>query len=178
MTPFLGTINGYANGTFTYPSRTTTSSTANGTANTLLDGTQAALKHLLDRVSAQLPPECLPHVARTHFSTANTGSPYFPSPLKQTEAISALKAVEAGLAASIANLANTPVHNRQIDVDLERASAFLFSTYLATVDGLDKANPKVKKYLKGNPFTNHLPQPIETNLSRHRPPSGTVDSVP
>lgn len=157
MTPFLGALDGYANGTVTHANGTTTAS-----SNTLLDGTQAALKHLLQRASAQLPPECLPHVARTHFSTANTGSPYFPSPLKQTEAISALKAVEAGLAASIADLANTPVPHRQINVDLERASAFLFSTYLATVDGLDKAHPKVKKYLKSRPPPVR-PSPMATN---------------
>ena len=33
---------------------------------------------------------------------------------------------------------------------LERATAFLFSTYLATVGGLDKSNPKVKNILKGS----------------------------
>ena len=135
MTPFIG---GYTNSSATLTS-----------TNTLLDGTHAALKHLLERVRAQLPEECLPHVARTHFSTKNTGSPYFPSPLKQTEAISALKAVEAGVAASIADLTTTPIPDRNIEVDLERASAFLFSTYLATVGGMDKAHPKVKKYLKG-----------------------------
>jgi hypothetical protein len=115
---------------------------------TLLDGTYAALDYLLQQAAAQLPHECLPHVARTCFSTANTGSPYFPSPLKQTEAISALKAIEAAIAASIADL-KTTVPARRVNVDLERASAFLFSTYLATVDGMDKAHPKVKKHLKG-----------------------------
>ena len=139
MTPFLGAINEHANG----------GAPRDNTANTLLDGTRAALDHLLIRARAHLPAECLPHLARAHFSTANTGTPYFPSPLKQTEAISALKAVEAAVAASIADLANAPVHERKINVDLERASAFLFSTYLATVGGFDKAHPKVKKYLKG-----------------------------
>jgi hypothetical protein len=116
--------------------------------NTLLEGTYAALDYLLQQAAAHLPEECLPHIARTQFSTANTGSPYFPSALKQTEAISALKAVEAGVAASIADLrANVPA--RRVNVDLERASAFLFSTYLTTVGGMDKAHPKVKKYLKG-----------------------------
>jgi hypothetical protein len=114
----------------------------------LLDGTRSALKHLLDRVKAQLPQECLPYIDRVGFSTANTGSPYFPSSLKQTEAITALKAVEAGVAASIADLANES-QQRKINVDLERASAFLFSTYLATVGGMNKAHPKVKKMLKG-----------------------------
>lgn len=117
----------------------------------LLDGTREALTHLLAQVQGHLPDEAVSHIHNVNFSTANTGSPYFPSPLKQTEAISALKAVEAGLAASIADLANC-APQRTINVDLERATAFLFSTYLATVGGMDKGHPKVKKLLKGPSF--------------------------
>jgi hypothetical protein len=137
MTPYLGAE--------TVPIRH-----ANGVAhaNALLTGTRAALQQLLASVDGQLPEESLPHIARVDFSTANTGSPYFPSPLKQTEAISALKAVEAGVASSIADLKDGSI-SRSINVDLERATAFLFSTYLATVGGMDKSNPKVKKLLKG-----------------------------
>lgn len=115
---------------------------------TLLGGTKTALEQLLAKAQGNLPKESLPHIAKIHFSTANTGSPYFPSSLKQTEAITALKAVEAGVASAIADLQNGP-QTRNINVDLERATAFLFSTYLATVGGMDKANPKVKKLLKG-----------------------------
>lgn len=118
-------------------------------SNSLLAGTRSALQQLLDKVKDNLPEECLPHIAKVHFSTANTGSPYFPSPLKQTEAITALKAVEAGVASTIADLSAGP-KERRINVDLERATAFLFSTYLATVGGLDKSNPKVKNILKGS----------------------------
>jgi hypothetical protein len=116
--------------------------------NALLAGTRSALQHLLAKTKEQLPQESIPHIARAEFSTANTGTPYFPSPLKQTEAISALKAVEAGVASSIADLKDE-FDGRCINVDLERATAFLFSTYLATVGGMDKANPKVKSLLKG-----------------------------
>ena len=62
-----------------------------------------------------------------------------------------MKAVEAGIASAIADLKDGPT-TRTIDVDLERATAFLFSTYLATVGGMDKAHPKVKKLLKGWSF--------------------------
>ncbi|CAO2653217.1 Nn.00g026280.m01.CDS01 [Neocucurbitaria sp. VM-36] len=122
---------------------------SNGTShvNTLLAGTRSALEQLLGKAKGNLPEECLSHIAEVDFSTANTGSPYFPSPLKQTEAISALKAVEAGVASTIADLSDGP-KTRSINVDLERATAFLFSTYLATVGGLDKSNPKVKNLLK------------------------------
>ena len=115
---------------------------------TLLDGTKTALQQLLAKAKDNIPEESLPHISRIHFSTANTGSPYFPSPLKQTEAITALKAVEAGVASAIADLQDGP-KIRNINVDLERATAFLFSTYLATVGGMDKANPRVRKLLKG-----------------------------
>ncbi|KAI4665911.1 uncharacterized protein J4E78_003376 [Alternaria triticimaculans] len=116
-------------------------------ANTLLAGTTAALEQLLTKAKDNLPKESLPHIANVKFSTANTGSPYFPSPLKQTEAISALKAVEAGVVSAIADLqdAQTP---RGIAVELERATAFLFSTYLATVGGFDKSDARAKKLLK------------------------------
>ncbi|KAF2125812.1 alpha-methylacyl-CoA racemase [Dothidotthia symphoricarpi CBS 119687] len=137
MTPYLGDHS------------PTESSDVNGTthAYTLLDGARSALEQLLVKAKEHLPTECLSHVAKVGFSTANTGSPYFPSPLKQTEAISALKAVESGIASAIADLSDGP-KTRDINVDMERATAFLFSTYLATVGGLDKSNPKVKKLLK------------------------------
>lgn len=134
MTPYMGIENHVTNGT-------------ENAAYTLLEGTRIALEHLLARSRSQLPEECLPNIARVNFTTANTGSPYFPSPLKQTEAISALKAVEAGVATTIAHLQDGSTE-RRITVDLERASAFLFSTYLTTVGGMDKAHPKVKKFLK------------------------------
>lgn len=136
MTPFLGSEKrneGFSNG--------------ESNVNTLLAGTHSALQQLLSKAKSNLPEECLAHIDNVKFSTANTGSPYFPSPLKQTEAISALKAVEAGVASAIADLP-AKQKSRTISVDLERATAFLFSTYLATVGGLDKSNPKVKKLLK------------------------------
>jgi hypothetical protein len=133
MAPYLGSENHHHRG----PTQ----------ANPLLAGTTTALAQLLTKAKGNLPEESLPHIANVKFSTANTGSPYFPSPLKQTEAISALKAVEAGVASAIADLQDAQ-RPRSIAVDLERATAFLFSTYLATVGGFDKSNPKAKRLLK------------------------------
>ncbi|EMD60544.1 hypothetical protein COCSADRAFT_125504 [Bipolaris sorokiniana ND90Pr] len=133
MAPFLGTEQDQSN--------------ESTQANALLLGARTALAQLLTKAKDNLPQESLQHITNVKFSTANTGSPYFPSPLKQTEAISALKAVEAGVASTIADLHNDQ-KDRHIAVDLERATAFLFSTYLTTVGGLDKSNPKVKKLLK------------------------------
>jgi len=116
-------------------------------ANSLLTGTRIALRELLAKAKDHLPEESLSHITSVNFTTANTGSPYFPSPLKQTEAISALKAVEAGVASAIADVQDDQ-RPRNITVDLERATAFLFSTYLATVGGFDKSHPKAKTLLK------------------------------
>ncbi|KAF1945732.1 CoA-transferase family III [Clathrospora elynae] len=161
MTPYLGT-EGYD------------CSPANGAshANILLAGTRSALEQLLFKVGNNLPEEAISHIAKVNFSTANTGSPYFPSPLKQTEAISALKAVEAGVASAIADLSDGS-KIRTINVDLERATAFLFSTYLATVGGLDKSNPKVKKFLKNTDLLQAqsiLYRRLSANLYRTKTP--------
>jgi hypothetical protein len=153
-----------------------TSGTTQGDTLSLLAGTKSALQQLLAKAKDNLPEESLPHIAKVKFSTANTGSPYFPSPLKQTEAISALKAVEAGVASAIADL-HDGQKSRHIDVDLERATAFLFSTYLATVGGLNKSNPEVKKLLKGKMYcSNSLG--VVADLDRYRPSTSTVHPLP
>ena len=144
--------------------------------NTLLTGTKSALQQLLAKAKDNLPEESLPHIAKVRFSTANTGSPYFPSSLKQTEAISALKAVEAGVAAAIVDLHNSS-KSRQINVDLERATAFLFSTYLATVGGLNKSNPEVKKLLKGQSCSCSVCG-LVIDPDRHRPSASTIYPLP
>lgn len=168
MTPYLGE----EQSTNTDNNNNHESTQGNG----LLTGTRSALEQLLSKAQGNLPEESLAHISKIHFSTANTGSPYFPSPLKQTEAISALKAVEAGVAASIADLKDGPA-GRKIDVDLERATAFLFSTYLATLGGMDKANPKVKKLLKGR----SVHYPVTRNMidrDRYRSSASPVYPVP
>lgn len=165
MTPFIGPDGASLNGHATPP------------AYTVLEGTRAALRHLLARAKGQLPDECLPHIARAAFSTTNgSGGPYFPSPLKQTEAVSAIKAVEAGVAATIAHL-SLGGKERSINVDLERASAFLFSAYLATVGGMGKANPNAKKLLKGQPLRGEPCVKIAETTPRYRSTPGTIDSL-
>jgi len=114
----------------------------------MLEETRKSLGVLLQLAKSQIPQECRQLITDVQFHTANTGSPYFPCPFKETEATSALKAVEAGIAVSIANL-QYGEQNRKATVDLERASAFLFSAYLSTVGGMNKQHPKVKSLLKG-----------------------------
>ncbi|KAF2092152.1 alpha-methylacyl-CoA racemase [Saccharata proteae CBS 121410] len=126
------------------------SSQSNGTSEShysMTEETQKTLDSLLQLAKSQIPPECRDIIAQTEFTTINTGSPYFPCPFKETEATSALKAVEAGMAASIANLIYGE-KKRKVTVDLDRASAFLFSAYLSTVGGMNKGDPNVKSLLK------------------------------
>ena len=116
----------------------------------VLSETQSALASLLRAAKSQIPPEITSKIQAVEFTNAHTGVPDFPVPLKENEATSALKAVEAGLASAVADLAlGEQETQRRAVVDLERASCFLFSTYLATVGGFDKGNPKAKALLKG-----------------------------
>jgi len=111
--------------------------------------TQQALRKLLQVAKGQIPRECRQLIAEASFTTSNAGvAPNFPCPFKETEAAGALKAVEGGIAAAIANL-RYGAQARSITVDLERASCFLFSTYVATVGGYDKGNPKSRTLVKG-----------------------------
>lgn len=110
--------------------------------------TQNALDALLRAAGDQIPPELITKIRQVKFTNAHTGIPDFPVPLKENEATGALKAVEAGIASAIADLA-LGQERRAATVNLERASCFLFSTYLATIGGFDKGNPKSKALLKG-----------------------------
>lgn len=138
--------------------------------------TRKSLASLLQLAKTQIPIECRDVIQKANFTTANTGSPYFPCPFKETEATSALKAVEAGMAAAIANLIYGE-KDRQITVDLDRASSFLFSAYLSTVDGMNKAHPDVKSKLKGRRFLK--PNSCHwLTQSRHRPPASAIHPLP
>lgn len=68
-----------------------------------------------------------------------------PCPLKQCETVSALKAVEASIANAIGKIRFG--FEQKVEIDLQHATLFLFMAYLATVDGLGKLNPEVKKKL-------------------------------
>lgn len=114
----------------------------------MLKETEKTLETLIQLAKDQIPQECRRLITSVTFDTANTGSPYFPCPFKETEAVAALKAVEAGIAASIANLIEGK-RDRRLCVNLERASAFVFSAYLSTIAGMNKGNKRVTTILKG-----------------------------
>lgn len=96
-----------------------------------------------------LPAEILDLKGNVHFK-AQRDFPYFPVPFKETETAAALKGIEGCLAAALMDLREGGQRkNRQVTIDLEKATAFLFQAYLATVGGLGKLDPSVKTLLKG-----------------------------
>jgi len=112
-------------------------------------GAKQALKDLRSFAGDQIPPEVESHLGRVSISTCSDGHKiYFPCPFKENEAAAALKAVEAAAVAAIADL-RYGAQKRQIEIDLEKTAAFLFSAYIATIGGLGKSDPGVKSKLKG-----------------------------
>ena len=107
-----------------------------------LDSTWRAIETLLDQ--ANLPPEVTSLISRTTFT--NESTPILPCPFRQLEAAAALKAVEATVANAIGKLRFG--YEQDVSIDLQHATLFLFSTYLATVDGMGKQDPEVKAKLK------------------------------
>ncbi|KAM0477788.1 hypothetical protein ACHAPX_005553 [Trichoderma viride] len=82
---------------------------------------------------------------------AQRDQPYFPIPFKETETTAALKAVESSIASLLADTrqedAPSPAQ-REIVINLEKTTAFLFQAYLARVGGYGKLDKEVKSLLK------------------------------
>jgi len=114
------------------------------------DGASAALQALLASCHAQLPAPCLKHVQNVHFTSSSPSGEavFFPCPLKEQELVAATKALEACLAAAIADL-RYGSERRLIEVDVDKTACFLMSAYLTTVDGMDKADAAVKHKIPG-----------------------------
>ncbi|KAJ3524178.1 hypothetical protein NM208_g12155 [Fusarium decemcellulare] len=73
--------------------------------------------------------------------------PYFPIPFKETEVTGALKALEGCAAVALANTKDQS-SRRNITINLEKTTAFLFQAYLARVGGLGKLDKNVRSLLK------------------------------
>ena len=71
----------------------------------VLDGARKATETLRKLAVDQLPPESFQHLDGVTLTTTTDGTQiYFPCPFKETEALVALKSVEASVAAAIAAL--------------------------------------------------------------------------
>ena len=114
------------------------------------DSSAIALKSLLSACRHHLPAAFQHHVPNVEFCTPNPGSDdvCFPCPMRELEAAAAIKALEGCAAAAIADL-RYGAQPRAVNVDLARTACFLMSAYLATIDGMDKANPDVKAKVPG-----------------------------
>ena len=120
----------------------------NGPQYSVIDGAKKATTELQKVGRDQLPPEILKHLQDVQLTTATDGTQiYFPCPFKETEATVALKSIEASAVAAIADI-RYGEERRKIEINLERTATFLFSTYIATIAGLGKQDPKVKSKLK------------------------------
>lgn len=80
---------------------------------------------------------------------AHRDAPYFPIPFKETETTAALKAIEGSIVSLLAGLRDESAQDKQVTVNLEKTTAFLFQAYLATVGGLGKLDKNVRSLLKG-----------------------------
>lgn len=128
--------------------------TANGHSHVEFSSTREAERILtvlrrrfaLDEIS--LPKAAIDKIQDVTFRSSR-GLPYFPIPLKETETAAALKAIEGAVASSLLDLRDQSTRSRAIEIDLEKTTAFLFQTYLATVGGYSKLQPEAKAFLKG-----------------------------
>ena len=147
----------------------------------LKTGTATALSALLDVAKQEIPNEFYDHVTDVKFhSTEEEGSVSLPCSFKETEAVSALKAVEAGAVATLTDLRYGP-EKRSIMIDFERAATFLFAAYMSTIDGMGKGDPSVKSKLIGISrkdkarFLNYFSK--ITNQGRYGSVAGTIKPV-
>lgn len=138
-------------------------------------GAKIAVDSLKGVVGDQLPAEVLEHLDHVTFSAASKDGLYFPCPFKESEASGALKAVEASVLATLADL-RYGKQKRKIDINMERTAAFLFSTYIATIGGLGKQDPEVKAKLKSKIM---LILAVESQLTklRHRSFGCSIESL-
>ena len=115
----------------------------------LQKGIRSALQDLLGSADGLVPEEVRTHLRGMSFESESHGDDIgLPCPLKETEAVTALKAVEASTVAAITDL-RFGMYKRDIKISIERATCFLFAAYLSTVDGMAKGDPNAKSKLKG-----------------------------
>ena len=80
--------------------------------------------------------------------TSQSEGIYFPIPFKETETSAALKAIEAGIVGELARLRYGTSTPPNITIQLEKVACFMSATYIASIDGNRKLDPKAKMRLK------------------------------
>lgn len=146
----------------------------------VIDGAYSVLDKFVSACRSELPPAFDEHIRQVNFSSpcASGATICLPCPLMEQETGSALKALEGCAAAAIADLRRRGKQQRSVHVDVGRVTCFFMSTYLTTLDGMSKVDPKIKLRIPGSslspssltyarPLPDSKPQiPIST---RHSP---------
>ncbi len=129
-------------------------------------GTRDALHKLGASCRGELPEPILAFTENVEItSTSGRGDAvHFPTPLREQETAAAIKALEASAVAAIAHLRYGTSSRSKIQVDLDKVSAFLMSAYLTTLDGMDKADPRIKDKIPGKPTP---PEPPVSHPPKH-----------
>lgn len=123
------------------------------TLSSVSEGSREAFDLLRKSAETEIPDEFLQYAERVVFRK-NSGSGdaiCFPCPLRQQEAVAALKALEGCAAAAIADIRGAK-REREISVTLENVASFLMSTYITNIDGIDKGNPLAKERIPGSSY--------------------------
>lgn len=108
-----------------------------------------ALASLITIVGKEFPPGFLDIAAHIKFTAPLGDDTYFPSPHKEQEAVASIKALEGLAVSALANLRQQRRARRNIEVDMCKIACFLMSSYLCTINGMDKAHPKVRWKIPG-----------------------------
>lgn len=105
-----------------------------------LASSQEVFRNLLNDPALPLPQCVRALYDSVALQAEGRGEVTIPSPWRETEAISALKALEAALAISLGEIRYGIKQTAEIDID--HATVFLFMAYLSTIDGHSKFEPE------------------------------------
>lgn len=127
---------------------------ANHKPYSVVTGASAALEDLVAKCGREVPETALKTVPDVNFysSTDKGDVVLFPCPLKEQEAVAAIKGLESRMASAIAELRFRKAAG-DIHVDMMKVTCFMASAYITTVDGLTKADESVKDKLPSKSST-------------------------
>ena len=116
----------------------------------VVSGASAALEDFVTKCGTEIPEGALENASDVNYysSTDKGDVVLFPCPLKEQEAVAAIKGLESRMASAIAELRFEKAAG-DIHVDVMKVACFMASAYITTVDGLTKADENVKDKLPG-----------------------------
>lgn len=106
---------------------------------------KTVFENLLADPSLPLTPQ-IRSLAPSVYIHGTNSWPTIPTPWRETEAITALKALEASVTMALGKVRYGLQQTADIDVD--HATIFLFMSYLSTIDGYGKWDPRSVERLK------------------------------